>query len=142
MSKIAVDTNVFIYVLQAHQEYGETAKLILSSYDQDSILASESIFAEILSSSVFVNNETAYKRAKAFLENAGITYIATTRQVYIEAAKIRRLRPAIKLPDAIHLASAWQNGAKVFITNDLKLVKLSTDARPIVTLARFADKYL
>ncbi len=103
-------------------------------------MASEAVFGEILSSSVFKSNETALKRAKRFLEGADITYQSTTRQVYMSAARLRRLRPTIKLPDAIHLASAWENQVDYFVTNDALLVKASTDDRKIIGLRAFAEK--
>ena len=138
--KVAIDTNILIYVLQGHGEFGEAARLVLSSFDKSDLLASEAVFAEILCNSVFTGNETALKRAKRFLEESDITYIPTSRQVYLDAAKLRRLRPTIKLPDAIHLASAWSNQADVFVTNDDLLVRASTDDRKITRLSHFAER--
>lgn len=137
--KIAIDTNLLIYILQGHETFGEAAKLAASSYAKENVLASEAVFVEILASKVFTGNETAYKQAKSFLEQADITYIPTTRDVYLEAAKIRRSRPSIKLPDAIHLASAWMNDAEVFVTNDDSLVRVSTRVRKITKLPDFVQ---
>ncbi len=138
--KVAIDTNILIYVLQGHDQFGVSSRLVLSSFAKSDIFASEAVFGEILSNRVFTGNETALKRAKRFLEEADITYIPTTRQVYVDAARLRRSRPSIKLPDALHLVSAWMNQVDAFVTNDNDLVRCSTDDRKIVRLETFAGR--
>lgn len=42
-------------------------------------------------------------------------------EVAVRCANIRAKHPAIRTPDAIHLATAAERGAKFFLTNDSRL---------------------
>jgi predicted nucleic acid-binding protein len=136
--KVAIDTNLLIYVLQGHDSFGEPARQLMTSFSKADLVASEAVFGEILSNPLFQANAAAHKQAANFLENIDISYVATTRQVYLEAATLRRHQPSLKLPDAIHLASAWLSQAEVFVTNDKQLLRFSTRGHKIVSLLDFA----
>ena len=51
-----------------------------------------------------------------------ITLVNVTREIALRAAKIRA-QFNLKAPDAIHLASAIESGAKTFITIDRRIPK-------------------
>lgn len=53
---------------------------------------------------------------------SGLNEVSADRKVCLLAGSLRKER-AMKLPDAIHLASAIQGGAKVFVSADKKLLK-------------------
>lgn len=50
-----------------------------------------------------------------------MTVLPITVAVYERAARIRATHVAIKLPDALHLATAIENGCGAFVTADAKL---------------------
>ncbi|QQS34365.1 MAG: type II toxin-antitoxin system VapC family toxin [Acidobacteriota bacterium] len=54
----------------------------------------------------------------------GISVLPVTNIVFTEAAILRANNPNLKTPDAIHLASAIQNGCDEFWTNDERLSTL------------------
>lgn len=128
---IAIDSNVFIYVLNAHPEFGPRAKKTLER--SDAKVASELIFAEILSSPKL---EASNLRTETldFLEVLPLEYLEVTRQVLSLAAGLRRRFKVLKLADAIQLATALDAGAQEFITNDQELVKLRVPDLKIAAL--------
>lgn len=45
--------------------------------------------------------------------------------IMLESARLRANFPSLKMPDAIHLATALEAEADCFITNDARLAKIS-----------------
>ncbi|HSH31944.1 MAG TPA: PIN domain-containing protein [Candidatus Saccharimonadales bacterium] len=128
---IALDTNIFIYTLNADARFGRRAAEVLRS-DQPK-MASELVFAEILSSSK-LRDDGLRDQVRRFLEELAIEYAAVTREVLLGAADLRRQHAGLKLADSIHLASAVQNGAAVFATNDQSIVRLQIPGLKITSL--------
>lgn len=60
-------------------------------------------------------------RYRAFFGDPDVTVLPMTVAVYERAARIRATHAAIKLPDALHLATAIENGCGAFVTADAKL---------------------
>lgn len=118
---IALDTNVFIYVLEGNEKFGAASAALLKN-NTEQLVASELVYAEVLASSKLsdTNLQTA---ALSFLDSLGVTWIKVTRQVLLEAANMRRHQPSCKLADAIHLASAITAQAETLVTNDHALVQ-------------------
>jgi predicted nucleic acid-binding protein len=56
--------------------------------------------------------------------NEGVSVGDVSREIIIEAASIRASR-TLKLPDAIHLATAKHFNCDVFLTNDVRLKNVS-----------------
>ena len=119
---IALDSNVFIYALNAHPEFGQKAReVLLSRYEK---VACELIFGEIFSSPK-LENESLGNKVMSFLEDQRIDYVPITREVNLKAGQLRRKYKSLKMADALHLAAAILCGADIFITNDSSLAKLS-----------------
>ncbi len=128
---IAIDSNIFIYALNAHPEFGLPAVKVLRRAETK--VASELTFAEILSSPK-LEQFSLRRDALDFLERLRVSYNPVTKDILSISGGLRRKHTSLKLADAIHLASALSVGAGSFVTNDQNLVKLKIPGLKIVSL--------
>ncbi len=130
---IALDSNIFIYVLEGNQTFGRRAADILKAA-QGNACVSLFMYMEVLSHSAFLNPENK-KLALSFLEEQQLQIIEMGKDIILRAAHLRAsLTPKLGTGDALHLASALEAGADRFITNDQDLVKLKLKGLEIVSL--------
>nr|WP_319538552.1 type II toxin-antitoxin system VapC family toxin [uncultured Methanospirillum sp.] len=126
--RIYLDTNIFIYALEAFPEYLELIQSLFSSIDSGKYKAvtSELTLAEVLVKPLIDHNaELEYVYQSTIQSSDSIDVIPISRDILIEAAKNRAGSPSIHLPDAIHAATARLHQCSSFITNDKRLASLS-----------------
>ena len=121
--KIALDTNIFIYVFEQHPEFGEKAKWLLEQIEEGaySAVASTISLTEILVKPIRDGNlalEKQYKLLFAHFPNLSVVPVDHT---VAERAAFLRGKYGMKTPDALAIASAIIAQADVFVTNDLRL---------------------
>jgi predicted nucleic acid-binding protein len=121
---IALDTNIFIYVLNGHEQFGPPSAMLLK--DKEPKTASRLVYAEVLASPK-LEDELIRSKAVSFLDKLDIKWQEVNYNVLIEAANLRRQQPGLKLIDALHIASAIIAHAETFFSNDqdLQLLKIS-----------------
>jgi len=130
---ITLDSNVFIYVLENNQEFGERASLVLESA-QDNGLASMFVYLELLSHSGLEKAENK-ELVLRFLDEQRLEFVELKRDILLKAAELRaQLTPKLGVGDALHLATAIHAGAEEFVTNDQNLVKLKIKDLKITSL--------
>ena len=130
---IALDTNIIIYALEAHPQFGQKASAILRNL-RGNIAVSEIIYLEFFSSSVF-QDAALRDQSLAFLEEQGFDFVPTSKSVLLLAAELRAHNESrLDLGDALHLASALYVGADTFITNDKALTEVKIKNLKITTL--------
>ncbi|HEY4160940.1 MAG TPA: PIN domain-containing protein [Candidatus Saccharimonadales bacterium] len=131
---IALDTNIFIYVLESNPDFAGPAATALHRA-QEGGAASVLVYAELLSNSAF-KDAGLRNIAVGFLDAQALQYVELTRDILVDAARLRtNSEKRLGLGDAIHLASALAAGADTFVTNDKELVKLRMAGLKVVTLA-------
>lgn len=123
MGVVALDSNIFIRALDDPGFLGEQSRDLLEDFRQSlqktaiSVIVLEEFFVKVY-------REKREKDLESILEfitlDGLVQLVDVTRQIALLAAKIRS-QYNIKAPDALHLASAIDVGAKVFITTDKKL---------------------
>jgi predicted nucleic acid-binding protein len=128
---IALDTNVFIYVLNGHEQFGQLSAKLLK--DKESKTASRLVYAEVLASPK-LEDEILHSKALLFLNELDIQWQEVNNNVLIEAANLRRQQPKLKLIDALHIASAIIAHAEIFFTNDQDLQSLRISELKIKSL--------
>ncbi|WP_341526285.1 PIN domain-containing protein [Nostoc sp. UHCC 0302] len=117
---VYLDTNIWIYALEGYPEFIQDLTQLFQSIEQGNLSAvtSELSLAEALVKP-FQNQDlaqqTTYKQAINNSQN--LIVVPVSRQVLIEAAKLRAV-VKIKLPDAIHAATALLTQCSTFLTND------------------------
>jgi predicted nucleic acid-binding protein len=134
--KLYLDTNTFIYALEHHADYAAILDLLLASIDAGNIrsFTSEITLAECLVKPFADGNTDLQGRYQAALANRpGFTMAPVSRHILIQAAQVRAVHK-LRLPDAIHLATALDLACDTFITND-RLIK----PLPGITLVQLAD---
>lgn len=133
--KIYLDTNIFIYAIESYSDYLVALEEVFESADAGNlaVVTSELTLAEVLVKPLQerdLDKQQAYYEA---LQNSeSLTVAGVSRGVLIEAAKIRA-NQKLKLPDAIHLATAIQYQCSTFLTNDSRFK--GTYPLPIVILS-------
>jgi len=121
---IALDTNIFIYVLNGHEQFGPLSAMLLK--DKEPKTASRLVYAEVLASPK-LEDELIRSKAVSFLDKIDIKWQEINHNVLIEAANLRRQQPRLKLINALHIASAIIAHADTFFSNDqdLQVLKIS-----------------
>lgn len=121
--KVYLDANFFIYALEATEPWVKQAREILTALDHGELTAvtSELSLAECLVKPLELKQTDI---AEAYLtllkDRRSLAVPPVTREILVEAARLRA-RSRIKLPDAIHAATALQKGCSSFLTNDDRL---------------------
>lgn len=121
---IALDTNIFIYYFQKHPQFGPATSNLFKTFllKKTEVFTSSISLTEILSiRAPFAIIDTLKQE---FLSIPFLSIITVNNDIAIEAARLRRAYN-FSLPDAIQLATALYAKAKVFITNDERLKKLT-----------------
>jgi len=121
--KVYLDANFFIYVLEAVEPWARAAGEVLRALDRGDLSAvtSELSLAECLVKPLELGLSEIADAYRSFLkDHRFLTIGPVTREVLVEAARLRALS-RIKLPDAIHAATALQKGCSSFLTNDDRL---------------------
>jgi len=118
---LGLDTNVFIYYLQAHSKFGPYAKKVISALVSDKATAVTSILtlAEVLA---FGGTKVEITKTQDYLFSIpNLSFISVGVRIAQVAAGIRR-EFRFSLPDSIQLATALDAKAQTFITNDKRLL--------------------
>ncbi len=125
MGLIALDSNIFIRALDDPGPLGEKSRTFLKDLRETtptvfiSVIILEEFFVKVYKT----GREKDLDSILDFILLGGLAQLVdVNKQIALLAARIRA-QYNIKAPDAIHLASAIESGAKVFITTDRRLPK-------------------
>ncbi len=118
--QVYVDTNIIIYLIEGLSEYekplGEIRELLETS--QLHPITSELSLAECLVQPFKTNATEAVSLYRTFLEDSGcFDLLQIHKEVLVQAAYITA-ETKMKLPDAIHVATAITTNCNLFLTND------------------------
>ena len=122
-----LDANVFVYAVEGGTPFDEVLGDLfgwVARAEQEG-LTSELTLAEALVKPFAdgdVERQAAFERAVR--TQGGLSVAPVTRAVLVEAARLRAVVTSLKLPDAIHAATALRHGCAVFLTNDRRIKAL------------------
>lgn len=130
---IGLDANLFIYLLEGNQRFGELARNIFSAIEQGTIkaCASEITFLEVLSYRLMTNGVAT--KAKDELKNLGVTFQPVTEEILLSAANLRR-KYGLGTMDAVHVASAKASNCGQFVTNNQQLLQRNIPGIKLIPL--------
>ncbi len=121
MSRVFWDTNLFIYLVEAHPKHSqrvvELRRRMLERRDQ--LYTSALTLGEVLVKPVETRNE-ALRRSYERAMTTGVVLISLDQDAARIYAQIRQDR-SLRAPDTIQLACAAQAQVDLFITNDDRL---------------------
>lgn len=89
------------------------------------VVTSELTLAETLVGPIKANNLLIQQTYRSFLTTTAILEVAPVSRRILEAAAQLRATTKLKLPDAIHLATALQYQCDSFLTNDVSFKALN-----------------
>lgn len=117
---IYLDSNIWIYSSQGTPAYKQALSSMFAAVDAGtlSVVTSELSLAEILVRPIREGNTLEQKTyIRAITNTKNSIAVPIERTVLIQAAKLRS-RTKLKLPDAIHAATAMSSQCTTFLTND------------------------
>lgn len=117
------DTNVFVYVLNGAPGLAEAAVAWLEACLRGDIfgVTGELTLAELLVQPLRLNDAAAVATVRDLMLSSGAVSLLPHDRSCFERAALLRARHGLKMPDALHLATAQGAGAACFITNDRQL---------------------
>lgn len=122
-SLLALDTSIFIYHFEAHPTYLPFTRFLLHSVATGNrgAIISELVFLELLVKPMSLEREDLADQYELLLDNFPNLKTRPIQRTVLRRAAHLRGRHRVKAPDAIHLATALESGATVFICNDKEL---------------------
>ena len=126
-SRIYLDANVWIYALEGYAAFVAPLAALFARIDAGELIAitSEFTLAEVLVKPFVDDNIALQQRYTETLQNRrSVRIIPVTRDILIAAARLRAQHPALKMPDALHAATALENGTDAFVSNDARFARV------------------
>lgn len=121
---IAVDTMLFIYLLEGHKQYFALARKVFDLAEKKKIKLITSFISYIETlSSPLLDEDRIELYGKFFLSAKSIELHAINHQIADKAAYLRRVY-SIRTPDAVQIATSLVAQADFFISNDKRLAKV------------------
>lgn len=124
--KVYLDTHIFIYALEAMEPWANLVEEAFVSLEADECHAvtSSLSLAECLVQPLKLKREDMVQAYRAALSQSPYLHIAPlSNEILIGAARLRATHN-LKLPDALHIATALNQGCTVMLTNDAQFRKV------------------
>ena len=120
--RIALDSNVLIYLLEDHPQFGSSAGVVVDAIGRGDVSATISTIAlvEILGGPAKSGDGEAFERMADAIRGLEMTVIALDAELATDAAWLHGSIGGTAA-DAIHLATARRSGATAFVTNDKRI---------------------
>jgi predicted nucleic acid-binding protein len=118
--RIYLDVNIWIYALEGYPGFGSDLAALFQAIDQGRLTAvtSELSLAEALVKPIQDQNQSAQQLyQQAIAPRSNVEVIPIDRATLLIAAQLRATT-RLKLPDAIHAATALNAQCSTFLTND------------------------
>jgi predicted nucleic acid-binding protein len=132
--RIYLDTNIFIYAVEGFPPAEAQLRGLFARFDRGELhgITSELTLAEVLVKPIR-DGKTAIRDSyeRLLRTSNALTVAPITRSVLLDAARIRA-GTTLKLPDAIHAATATACGCTTYLTNDNRFSSVA--ALPVLLL--------
>lgn len=122
--RIYLDANIFIYTLEQFEPWSEIALEIWTGVDsaEYSAATSEMTLAECLTGPFRAERDDLVPIYSDFIPSRkGLNIFPVERGILIEAARLRAKVQSLRLPDAIHIATARLKDCDFILTNDRRM---------------------
>ena len=119
-----LDSNIIIYALEGFEVYSVILSNFFNLVDHEfiEIVTSQLSLAECLVKPYAEKREDIIKIYREFIRTSNTLKVQElTENILIDSAKIRAKEKELKLPDAIHIATALFRNCSLFLTNDKRI---------------------
>lgn len=125
---ISYDSNLLIYFLESHPEFGQTAREILLSHSNSGVVLSTLVIQEVLTGFA-LRGDNSEATARRMLDTLEYTeFVPVSKQITEEAVRLTvKYGRKILGYDSIHLATSIVSGGNVFYTNDKQLLSAGVE---------------
>ena len=132
MSRVYWDTNLFLYLHENHPIFGPMVENIYNflAARNDRICTSVFTVGEALALPIRMNDTAAIASIRNSMLGGDVELISLTLPMAEQYAVVRA-GTALKAADALHLATAIEVQASLFVTNDSQLQKLQFPGKPL-----------
>lgn len=123
-TRVYFDTNILIATIETRGPFSEAGWDVLSAMDSGQFngVTSEITLAELLPKPMMENDAALQKSYEEFLTDGPHFHIAPIdRMTLLSAARLRANDRSLRLPDAVHVATALETGCLLFLTGDRRL---------------------
>lgn len=122
---VAVDTSPFIYFIEEHPKYVPFVDPFFEAVDRDEIRVITSVLTltEVLVLPLRLKDQRLVERYSRILLQADNIFSSEVSTAIATRAADLRAAHRLRTPDAIQLATAIDQGADAFLTNDVALAK-------------------
>lgn len=117
--RIFLDSCIAIYLIEEHEIFAQKIEDLIASISPATLVISDLTVMECLIGPTRSGNRLIEEKFLNWFDD--ITVLALNRTIFIDAARLRADYPALKTPDAIHVATALHYNCDEFWTNDLRL---------------------
>lgn len=133
MSRIFLDTNFFIYLIEGTSHHAARAKYLLRGFSmrRDEVLTSVMSLGEVLVVPLRSGDLALAQRYRQLFRGRGVTVLPFVEQASETFARLRV--GGVKPPDAIQLSTAAATGCDLFLTNDDRLMGLTVPGIQFIT---------
>lgn len=123
MSRIFLDTNFFIYLIEGSSPNASRVKYLLHAFAvrRDEVLTSVMTLGEVLVTPVRNGDFALAQRYRRIFRGQGVSVLPFLEDAAEVFARLRA-GGGIRPPDAIQLATASTAGCDLFLTNDDRLL--------------------
>ncbi len=123
-----IDTNILIYLFESHDHFSKQVARVLEEFTRDnkSLVTSAITITEFLAGTDSSSLKT--------LQQVPNLMIVQLNENLAEAAAILQRKHKMQIGDSVHLATAIQQQAESFFTNDKKLAKIVEQYIPVIGL--------
>lgn len=124
--RVYVDSNIIIYAIENPAVFGLRAQARLQQiHGSDSIAASELSRTECCSFPLGRSDFALLRLYDAFFARKDVTILPINTSVFRRATLVKAMH-GFQTVDAIHLATALENGCELFLTNDGGLARCTS----------------
>lgn len=123
IGRVYLDTNIIINLLEGPSEFSQAISQVLAyGFGHERFVTSDLSFAEAMVGPLRNKDYQLLSQYSLFSASSRLWEVAAIdKSVLYSAALLRADHRALKLPDAIHLASAFSRGCSHFLSDDDRL---------------------
>jgi len=135
---VAVDTALFIYLIEEHPRFLEPVRALFARADtgEIEIVTSALTLLEVLVVPLRTGDQRLAAQYDALLTRSrGVRLVDLSRDQLRTAARLRAQYGALRMPDALQLAAAISTGCESFVTNDRRMP--APDGLRVLQLSEF-----